>query len=78
METNLLSEVSCFLKDYFMDKVTKEKSVSVTFSCAVFSVSLTHDDLVMQTLVLLCRVWFRAIWLGMVWFDALCTFICPI
>jgi len=71
METQLLSEVSCFLKEKIMDIVMKEKIVSVTFSCAVFSGSLTCDDLVVHALVLLCRVQFRALWFGEVWFNAL-------
>jgi len=71
METNLLSEVSCFLREKIMDIVTKEKIVSVTFSCAVFSGSLTCDDLVVQALVLLCSVQFREVWFGEVWFSAL-------
>jgi len=71
METDLFSEVSCFLKEKIMDIVTKEKVVSVTFSCAVFSGSLTCDDLVVQALVLLCRVHFRVMWFGEVWFSAL-------
>jgi hypothetical protein len=59
METGLGSESSCFFK-----KLDKEKIVSVTFTCTVFSLLFICDDLVMQALVWLSRGWFRAIRFG--------------
>ena len=53
-----------------MDTVTKEKVVSVTISCALFAGSFTLNDLAMQALVWLCRVQFREISFGVVWFSA--------
>jgi len=51
-----------------MNEVPK-KTVLVIFSCAVYSFLSTHDDLVIQALVWLCMVWFRAIQFGVVWFG---------
>jgi hypothetical protein len=43
-----------------IDDVPKKKNVSVNFSHALFSVLCTHDDLAMQGLVWLCKMWFGA------------------
>jgi len=48
--------------------------VSVNFSHALFSLLSTHDDLVMQAIVLLCVVRFRAIRFGMFGFCGSCKF----
>jgi len=47
--------MSLNLKNETMDKVPKKKTVSVTFSHAVFSLLSTYGDLVMQDMV-----WFGA------------------
>lgn len=52
-----------------MDEVPKRKSVSVNFGCALFSLLVIHDDLVMQGLVWLRMVQLRAIRFGMVHFG---------
>jgi len=39
----------------------EKKKVSVNLSHALFSF-VYHDDLAMEALVCLCKVWFRAIW----------------
>jgi hypothetical protein len=44
-----------------MDKVPKKRRLSVAFSHDLFSLLFTHDDLVMQALVWLHKVWLRAI-----------------
>jgi hypothetical protein len=46
------------------DEVPKKKTLSVNFTCALFSLLFTHDDLVMQVCVWLHMVWFRAIGFG--------------
>ena len=51
------------LKNEKMDKVQRKKTVSITFSHAVFSLLSTYDDLVMQALI----------WLHMVQFGASCA-----
>jgi hypothetical protein len=63
-EPEQASEMLCFFKNETLDKVQKRKIVSFIFSHAVFSVLSTHDYLVMQALVWLCMVLFRAIWFG--------------
>jgi hypothetical protein len=45
-----------------MDKVQKKKTISVTFSHAVFSLLSIYDDLVMQALICLYMVWFGALY----------------
>jgi hypothetical protein len=32
--------------------------------------AISHDDLAMQAMVWLCKIWFRAIWIGVVRFSA--------
>jgi len=54
-----------------MDEVPKKKTVSGNFSHAVFSLLFIHDNLVMQTLVWLHVVQFRASQFGMVQFGFL-------
>ena len=55
---------SFFKKYEDRTKFTKKKIVSVIFSHAVFPLLSIHDNLVMQTLVWLHMVRFRAIWFG--------------
>ena len=42
-----------------MDKVQKNKTVSMNFSTAVFSLLSVDDYLVIQALVWLCMIWFN-------------------
>jgi len=51
-----------------MDKVPKKMTVSFHFSPAMFTLLFKHD-LVMQALVWLCMVRFKAMWFGAVWFG---------
>lgn len=64
MTTELHSEMYFYKKSDDGHKVPKKKPVSVNFSCALFSLLFTHDDLVMQALFWLSMVRFRGIWLG--------------
>jgi len=63
------SEMRASLKNEMMDEVPKKKTVSVNFSHAVFSLLFIHDNLVMQALVWLHEVQFRASRFGVVWFG---------
>ena len=53
-----------------MDKVQNKKNVSVNFSCAVFSLLSSCEDLALKALVWLHVVQYRAIQFGVVWFGA--------
>jgi len=69
METIPASDLSCFFKNSTTEKVAKQKTVSVTFSCALFSFLFTHHDLAMQALVSFHRIQFRVFWIGTVRFG---------
>jgi len=63
-ETELASERPCFFKKVENGQSPKKRRLSVAFSHALFSLLFTNDDLVMQALVWLHRVWLRVIWCG--------------
>jgi hypothetical protein len=68
MEAQLASETSsCYFKKLDDGQSPKKKTLSVNFSHAMFSLLSTHDNLVMQALVWIHMMPFRAIRFGAVW-----------
>ena len=51
METELASGTLCFFKNLDNRQSPQNEIMSVNISSALFSLSFTHDDLVMQALV---------------------------
>ena len=51
METKLTSRMLCFFKKLDNRQSPKHEIMSVNISSVLFSLSFTHDDLVMQALV---------------------------
>ena len=69
METKLTSRMLCFFKKLDNRQSPKHEIMSVNISSVLFSLSFTHDDLVMQALVWICMVQFRVTLFGVVQFG---------
>jgi len=69
METELTSGTLCFFKNLDNIQSPQNEIMSVNISSALFSLSFTHDDLVMQALVWICMVQFIVTLFGAVQFG---------